>query len=62
MTTHLHLHIVLKLRMIGGTPLLFLYTFMAWTGTLTESGTYAGSNLIKHSMPDPRQFYHNEGL
>jgi len=48
--------------MIGGTPPLFLYAFMAWTGTLTESGTHAGSSLIRHSMPDPRQFYYNEGL
>jgi len=48
--------------MIGATPLLFQYAFMAWTGTLTESGTHGDSNLIRQSMPDPRQFYHNEGL
>jgi len=60
MTTHLHL--VLGLRMTGTTPLLFLYAFMAWTGTLTESVTHVDSNLIRYSMLDPRQFYHNEGL
>jgi hypothetical protein len=60
MTTHLHL--VLGLRMIGATPLLFLYAFMAWTGTLSKSGTHADGNLIRQSMPDTRQFYHNEGL
>jgi len=32
LTTHLHL--VLRLRMSGAAPLLPVYTFMAWTGTV----------------------------